>query len=259
MRRFTLAGLKMRRLTVAAILLVMSVCGPARAAEPVDVELVLLADASGSIDAGENRFQRQGYAEAIRHRDVLNAIARGAHRKIAVTFIEWGDDRSQDIVVPWMVIGGPASAQAFGHALLAAPRKAYGRNAIGAAIAIAQAQIEGNAYAGDKKVIDLSADSANSWTGVSIAEARAKALSAGIVINGLAILCREADCSGRPTYYDLEQAFAKTIIGGPGSFVVTADSKDSFAEAVRRKLVLELADAGQALRRTISFERNASD
>jgi hypothetical protein len=249
----------MRRLLTALVLPALLSITPAHAAEPVDVELVLLADASGSIDEGEIRFQRQGYAEAVRHRDVLTAIARGAHRRIAVTFIEWGDDRSQHIVVPWTVVDGAASARAFGDRLLAAPRKAYGRNAIGAAIAMAQAQIESNAYEGDKKVIDLSADSANSWMGIPIAEARSKALAAGIVINGLAILCREADCSGRPAYYDLERAFAQTIIGGPGSFVVTADSKDSFAEAVRRKLVLELADAGQSLRRTISLERKTSD
>lgn len=246
-----------RMLRVALLCLVA--LSPAQAAEKVDVELVLLADASGSIDQGEIRFQRQGYAEAIQHRDVLSAIARSAHQKIAVTFIEWGDDSSQDVVVPWMVIDGAASAKAFATALLAAPRKAYGRNAIGAAIAAGQAQIETNAYDGDKKVIDLSADSANSWTGISIAEARAKALASGIIINGLAILCRESDCGGRAAYYDLERAFAQTIIGGPGSFVVTADSKESFAEAVRRKLVLELASPRQTLRRTISFERNGND
>jgi hypothetical protein len=76
-----------------------------------------------------------------------------------------------------------------------------------------------------------------------VAEARAAALAAGIVINGLAILCRAAECSGRPVDYDLEQAFADTIIGGPASFVVTADRDDRFAEAVRRKLLLEIADS----------------
>ena len=53
------------------------------------------------------------------------------------------------------------------------------------------------------------------------------------------MLCRS--CSGRPVSYDLERAFAETIIGGPGSFVVTADGRDQFAAAVRRKLILELA------------------
>jgi hypothetical protein len=99
--------------------------------------------------------------------------------------------------------------------------------------------IESNPIEGYRKVIDLSADSANNWGGVSIADARGQALAAGIVINGLAILCRS--CSGRPNRYDLERAFADTIIGGPASFVVTADDDERFAEAVRRKLLLEIA------------------
>lgn len=228
---------------IAFMWLILMACVPAAASEEVDVELVLLADASGSIDSGEIRLQRQGYADALVHREVLSAIARGAKGRIAVTFIEWGDDENQDVVVPWMVIDGEASAKAFGAALLGKPRRAYGRNAIGAAIAKGQSEIEGNSYEGLRKVIDLSADSANSWLGIPIAEARVKALAAGIVINGLAVLCRSADCSGRPAYYNLEEAFARTIIGGPGSFVVTVDDPSTFTDAVRRKLVLELADA----------------
>jgi hypothetical protein len=211
----------------------------ARAAETVDLELVLLADASGSIDDGEIRFQRQGYASAITHPAVLGAIAQGYEQRIAVTYLEWGGVASQEVVVPWTIIDGPKSAQDFAQALLTTPRRAFGRNAIGSAIVAAQAVIESNPIEGHRKVIDLSADSANSWGGVPIAEARANALGADIVINGLAILCRA--CNGRPNSYDLEDAFAKTIIGGPASFVVRADGKERFAEAVRKKLLLEIA------------------
>src|SRR3546814_4324466 len=66
------------------------------------------------------------------------------------------------------------------------------------------------------------------------------AIAADIVINGLAILCR--DCSGRPVYYDLEEAYRRDIIGGPAAFVITADDMASFATAVRKKLLLEIAD-----------------
>jgi len=207
----------------------------------VDVELVLLADASTSIDDAEIRFQRQGYATALMHPDVLSAIAKGDRRRIAITFIEWGDLFSQKTVVPWTVISGKASAQAFAEKLLAAPRRAYGSNAIGEAISVAHREIETNRFEGYRKVIDLSADSANSWNGVPIEMARKKALAAGIIINGLAVLCRANNCSGRPVAYDLEKAFAERIIGGPGSFVITADSTKTFADAVRRKLILELA------------------
>ncbi len=212
------------------------------AADNVDLELVLLADASRSIDDAEIRFQRQGYADAITHPDVLGAIAQGFEQRIAVTYVEWGDATSQEVVVPWTIINGQQTASAFAAALLGAPRLAYGPNAIGNALAAAQSLIETNDITAFRRVIDFSGDSANSFGGIPMATARQSALAADIVINGLAILCRYDDCGGRPNAYDLEDAFAKTIIGGPGSFVVTADDRPSFAEAVRRKLILEIAD-----------------
>lgn len=211
------------------------------AAEQVDVELVFLSDASLSIDDAEIRFQRQGYADALVHPDILAAIKRGAIGRIAVTFIEWADATTQDVVVAWRVIEDEDSAAGFGNALMAAPRRAYGTNAIGAAIAAGQRAIETNAYDGLRKVIDFSGDSANNWDGLSIEEARANALAAGITINGLPVECPGDECSGSPVGYDLEKAFKERIIGGPGSFVVVADKDTRFAEAVRRKLILELA------------------
>ncbi|MDX1575435.1 MAG: DUF1194 domain-containing protein [Kiloniellales bacterium] len=214
--------------------------GNALAQERVDLELVLLADASRSIDDGEILFQRRGYAAAITHPDVLAAITHGYERRIAVTYVEWGDAASQEVVVPWTIVEGPQSAKAFAERLLAEPRLATGPNAIGSALAAAHALIEGNGFEGTRKVIDFSADSAYSVGGIPIVEARGAAIYAGITINGLAILCRRCE-SGRPIDYDLESVFEALIVGGDGSFVVTADGDDRFAEAVRRKLILEIA------------------
>jgi hypothetical protein len=214
---------------------------PAAAQERVDLELVLLADASGSIDDAEIHFQRRGYASAITDPQVLSAITGGGYQKIAVTYVEWGSAASQEVVVPWTVIDGPETAAAFAQRLLGPPRRAFGRNAIGSALAAAHGMIETNAIEAERRVIDLSADSANSWSGIPIEVARQAALEAGIIINGLAVLCRS--CSGRPVSYDLERAFAERIIGGPGSFVITADGDAQFATAVRNKLVLEIAGA----------------
>jgi hypothetical protein len=210
-----------------------------RSGQPVDLELVLLADATGSIDDREIFFQRQGYADAITDPDILSAIALGPDQKIAVTYVEWGDEDSQEVVVPWTVIDGPAAAAEFAKALMAEPRRAFGRNAIGSAITFAHLLIESNGINGFRRVIDLSGDSANSWNGIPLEAARQTALAADIVINGLAILCR--DCSGRPVYYDLEEAYRRDIVGGPAAFVVTADDRESFATAVRKKLLLEIA------------------
>lgn len=230
----------MLRGLVLVFALMFSLTPRAGAQQSVDLELVLLADASRSIDDTEIRFQRRGYASAITHPDVLSAIGFGFLRKIAVTYVEWGDETSQDVVVPWTIIDGPESAARFAEDLMAAPRRAYGPNSIGSAIAIAHALIDGNGIAGTRRVIDFSGDSAYTQGGVSVIEARARALDAGIIINGLAILCRTCE-TGRPGGYDLESAFRTMITGGPGSFVVTADNRQSFATAVRRKMILEIA------------------
>ncbi|MEM6461015.1 MAG: DUF1194 domain-containing protein [Pseudomonadota bacterium] len=233
--------------TIAILLVAISLqIGPAWAETETDLELVLLADASGSIDDAEIRFQRRGYAEAITSPQVLNAIGSGLLGSIAVTYVEWGDFTSQDVVVEWSVIDSPQAAADFAARLMEAPRRASGQNAIGAALLFGKRLIETNQFIGIRRVIDLSGDSANNWNGPDIASARAEVLGADIVINGLAILCRQ--CSGRPVSYDLEAAFADRIIGGPGSFVITAENAENFALAVRRKLVLEISGSGSETR-----------
>jgi len=206
----------------------------------VDLELVLLADATGSIDPAEILFQRQGYASAINDPAVLSAIAGTLTGRIAITYVEWGAQTSQDVVVPWRVIDGPSAAATFGTELMTAPRRASGRNAIGAALLFGRDLIEGNDLDGWRRIIDFSADSAGNFNGPAIADARDAVLAAGITINGLPVLCRSCP-SGRADTSDLETAFQDQIIGGPGSFVVTAESDATFAEAVRRKLILEIA------------------
>lgn len=224
-----------RALAIPALFLLAG----AAAAEEVDLELALLADATGSIDMDEIMFQRRGYAEAITSPEVLSAIGSGLLGRIAVTYVEWADAGSQQVVAGWTAIGTAEEAEAFAARLMAEPRLAFGRNAIGAALLFGKRTIEENEYEGLRRVIDLSADSANNWSGPGIEEARDEVVAAGITINGLAVLCRI--CSGRPVDYDLERAFAERIVGGPGAFVVTADGAQAFADAVRRKLILEIA------------------
>ena len=231
-----------------ALLLVIASALPAAAlpVERVDLELVLLADATGSIDDTEILLQRQGYAEAMVDPQVLWAIDNGGGEgQIAVAYVEWAAVGAQDVVVDWMVVEDEASARVFGARLMAAPRRAYGSNAIGAALLKGLDMIESNGFDGWRKVIDLSGDSSWNPMGPTIAHARDAVLGAGVVINGLAILCRPP-CSGRPRFDDLEAEYAEQIIGGPGAFVVTADGRESFAQAVRRKLILEIADLGDA-------------
>jgi len=228
-------------LIVRVVLLLFAVFVTTAVAETrVDLELVLLADASRSIDDEEIMFQREGYAVSITHPEVLGAIRSGYEQRIAVTNVEWGGVDSQEIVVPWTIINGPSSGRALARKLLKIPRRAFGANAIGNALSVAHGLIIANDIVGTHKVIDFSGDSVYSFGGISILEARAAAVADGITINGLAILCHTCP-SGRPGFYELETAFADLIISGPGSFVITADRRARFAMAVRRKLVLEIA------------------
>lgn len=208
----------------------------------VDLELVLLADSSGSITDDEIRFQREGYARAILDPDVLSAIANTAYGSVAITYVEWGQFDSMDVVVPWIIVAGQPQAEAFAATILSAPRKARGRNAIGQALIFGRDLIEGNDIEGWRRIIDFSADSTGNFNGPSIEEGRRAALDAGITINGLAVLCRDcAAGSGSNPGRDLEAEFAERIIGGTGAFVVAADNPAVFAEAVKRKLILEIS------------------
>lgn len=206
-------------------------------AEEVELELVLLADASGSITEAEIEFQRQGYAGAITDPRVLSAIQNSAYGAIAVTYVEWAANTA--VVVDWTRIDGLESARAFADALIGPPRQAYGRNAIGAALLDGKRLIERNDFEGWRKVIDFSGDSPNSYSGPSISSARDEVVSAGITINGLPILCRLCDTPAR--FPNLAEIYEERIIGGIGAFVVTATSEDDLAEAIRRKLILEIS------------------
>src|SRR4029079_11494173 len=112
-----------RRLVTAAMLRVLrsfvlllalaAIPGSAKAAEPVDLLLVLAADVSRSVDQPKFQLQREGYAAAIADKRVLEAITAGRHRRIAVAFVEWSGVSSQRVVIDWSIIDGPDTARKF--------------------------------------------------------------------------------------------------------------------------------------------------
>lgn len=224
----------------AAVLAAMLAAIPAAAlAEELDVELVLAADGSGSIDDDELALQRQGYADAVTSREVLEAIASGIYGRIAVAYVEWGGPASQHVIVDWTVIDGPDSAAAFAGALTSRPRAAYGYNSISAAIDFSVSLMETNAYEGLKRVIDVSGDGPNIG-GRAVTAARDDAVARGITVNGLVIV-RPGGTVRRVAGEPLTVHYERDVIGGPGAFVMTADETATFAEVVRRKMVLEIA------------------
>lgn len=201
-------------------------------AQEVDLELVLLADASGSITQAEIDFQRESTATAITDPAVIEAILNTLTGSIAVSYVEWA--ANQATVVDWTVIDSPESAEAFAAVLLGPPRLATGRNAIGNALLEGKRLIEMNEIASLRQVIDFSGDSTGNFSGASIEEARQEVIAAGIVINGLPILDGGDDDP-------LLQEYEARIIGGPGAFAIPALGREEFVTALRRKLILEIA------------------
>lgn len=208
-------------------------------AEPVDLELVLAADGSGSIDEDEFQTQRRGYAEAIMSEAVLNAIRAGRHGAIALAFVEWAAPESVHTIVDWQVVRSAEDAKVFAANLVAAPRIAWGYNSISEAIAHSMELIETNAYEGRRKVIDISGDGPQ-INGRPLSVIRSAAINSGITINGL-VVSRPGGVRPGPGGMPLAEHYARDVIGGFGAFVMTVKAEDRFADAVRRKMVLEIA------------------
>ncbi|WP_245898215.1 DUF1194 domain-containing protein [Phreatobacter cathodiphilus] len=213
--------------------------GSAQRPVPVDVVLALAADGSGSIDDDELRLQRDGYGQALSSPEVLSVVTKGMHGAIAVIYTEWGGPTSQHVIVDWTLIRDEPSARGFAAELLARPRAARGYNSISAAIDFCVRHIETGPYRGLRRVIDVSGDGPNIG-GRAVEAARDDAVAKGITVNALAILRPGGQVPARlgqplPDYY------REAVIGGPGAFVEVADADRSFADAVRRKIVTEIA------------------
>ncbi|NJR13234.1 MAG: DUF1194 domain-containing protein [Phyllobacteriaceae bacterium] len=229
-----------RKAPLAAISCVALCSTGAAQAEPVDVELFLAVDVSGSMRGDELRLQRDGYVAALRSPEVVRAIEGGLHGKVAVTYVEWARDTSQKVIVPWRVIATQADADAFAKALLAAPVDNMRNTSISGAIATGQAAFRNNGFEGDRLVIDVSGDGPNNQ-GAPVNDARDAALAEGISINGLPIKVNGWP-EGRAFGFDgLESYYKACVTGGPLSFVIPVADWQQFPMAVRQKLVLELS------------------
>lgn len=224
------------KITCIALLCLTAGAVEAQDRREAGLELVLLADASGSIDTEELAFQRQGYALALTDPQVIAAIEDSIYGTVAVTYVEWATNTA--VVVGWTIIDGQETAEAFAAALIHPPRLARGSNAIGNALLEGKRLIETNDIDAPRAVIDFSGDSIRNSSGPPIGLAREEVLAAGITINALPILRPE---DGRRAGANLEAEYASRIIGGPGAFMVTAEGRATFAKTVRRKLVLEIA------------------
>jgi hypothetical protein len=239
--------------SIGSMLVAMTVAGAAGAASPapgsqlvdkdrapsVDIELVIAVDVSYSMDLDELAVQREGYAQAIISKEFLQALKTGPNNKVALTYFEWSASSDQKIIIPWRVIDGPETADAVANEIMKTPVRRGSRTSISGAINFAMQLFEENPYLGLRRVIDISGDGPNN-NGAPITGARDAALEKGIIINGLPIMVKEPSYSTMDID-NLDLYYEDCVIGGPGSFVLSIKDRDKFKEAIRTKLILEVA------------------
>ena len=234
-----LAALSAWTALIAALL--AAPCLPAAAEDvPVDLELVLAVDISGSVDELEAQLQREGYIAALRHPHVIEAIQGGMFRRIAATYVEWAGDHYQRTMLDWTLLEDAPGAHGFADALAETPLMTAHWTSISGAIDYGAALFGNNGFDGVRRVIDISGDGYNN-RGRRVELARDEAVAAGITINGLPIVNDRPNPWGGSPPKDLDLYYEERVIGGPGAFIVVAKDYTSFASAILSKLLLEIA------------------
>ena len=225
-------------LAVAVVVAAALGAGPALAQTLVDLELVLAVDVSLSMDLDEQRLQRDGYVAAFRDPEVQKAITGGAHGKIAVTYMEWAGPPTQQVVMPWTVIGSPEEANAFAEKLASMPIARARMTSISAALQFSGNLFDSSGVRGVRKVIDVSGDGPNN-AGPPVVPIRDELVAKGIVINGLPVMVKLPQ--GFFDLTDLDRYYTDCVIGGAGAFMLPIKERGEFRTATRRKLLLEIA------------------
>lgn len=218
----------------------------------VDVELVIAVDVSGSMRTEEHELQRRGFLAAFSDETLIRAIQSGPYGRIAVTYMEWADQYSQSVLVPWRIIKDHATARVFREELAPKPRSAISGTSISSALLFATSLFAKSPYQGSRKVIDVSGDGPNR-TGKHVNAVRDAVLRQGIIINGLPIMLSPM-LRHKTHGVDLHHYFEDCVIGGPGAFVYPVRVKEQFAEAIRRKLIIEVS--GQPAQVVLAAQRS---
>jgi hypothetical protein len=223
----------------AALALSSGWFAPEAKAEPVDVELIIAADVSLSMSFEELRIQREGYVAALTHESVINAIRDGIHGRIAISIFEWAGESSQFLVVPWTVIETLEDAERVVAQMSEKPPQSARRTSISGAILFAGDLFAESDFTGMRRILDISGDGPNNH-GPPVVPVRDALVAQGVTINGLPLMTNMGP-AGRFDIDDLDDYYANCVIGGPGAFSIPVTDWADFPEAVRRKIVLELA------------------
>lgn len=212
-----------------------------KAAEPVDLALILAVDVSESVDGQEALAQRQGYIQALQSTEVVDAILAGRRGRIAVTYVEWAGPDHLFVILDWAVIDNMASARDFAVRLKRQEITHGYTTSITSLLRRTPAIFARLSLDSDRRVLDISGDGPNNDGGY-VLHARDRLLEGGVTINGLPILNDRPAPSGYPRLEDLGGYYTNCVVGGPGSFQIAAESFEDFATAIQLKMVREIAD-----------------
>ena len=233
-----LAGRMRRRTLLAAA--ASGLATPARAQRPeVDLLLVLAIDISRSIVERDAHLQRDGYRAALRDRQVMAAIGGGANGAIALAYVEWAAFERQELLLPWTRIGSLADGIAWGDALAEKPWSSLSWTSLSGALRYSGSVLDAAPFEAARRVIDVSGDGVNN-NGPPAEPYRDALVERGVVINGLPII-NDRPRFGLPNGAELVPYYRESVAGGPGHFTIVAEGFDSFADAIRRKLLAEIA------------------
>ena len=197
---------------------------------------MLAIDVSESVSSERYLLQHEGIARAFETPQLVDAIA-AVPGGIEALVLEWSDPDKIAITVGWSRIANRTGAAAFAASVRATQRSSNGLTAIGSALLAAAAAFDHMPEPAGHKIIDISGDGMANF-GVAPVTARDALVNQGITINGLAILSEEPW---------LDDYYRTNVVGGPAAFVLVARNFDSFADAILRKLVQEVASAPQAI------------
>jgi Protein of unknown function (DUF1194) len=205
---------------------------------PVDTALIIAVDVSNSVDEHRYRLQMQGLAAALEDPGVVGTILNGAQGAILVSIVAWSD-RTR-VVLDWMRISSREEAVAVASRVRGLPRFSGEFTCLAEMLRFLHDKLLPTVPArANRKVVDVSGDGADNCNSrIVTPEIRDKIVHYGTVINGLPILEGSESAT-------LEDWYEKNVKGGPGSFVLAAESFEDFGRAIRQKFIVEISGLDQ--------------
>ncbi|TCU36640.1 DUF1194 domain-containing protein [Rhizobium azibense] len=232
---------------LGGLLMAATIFDVALAGELVDMQLVIAADVSTSMDAEEKALQQRGFVEAFRRPEIIEAIIAGRNGRIAVAYVEWGGDGQRRLVIPWTTITSEMDSWLFSLKLEAnLPATISRGTSISGMLSYADYLIRSSGYEATRSLINISGDGVNN-KGRDVMPVRAGVLARGITINALPVVYGglPGDEEEAISPENLLAYFRSEVIGGPDAFAEPVAAPEQYSPAIYRKLLREISNMSE--------------